>query len=132
MSMDKQGLIDECLKMEGSLLCFPFDATTAVIKTAEGKMFAYADFVSPEKIKKNCGADAPAEDGDIFITLKCLPELIEPLRQQYAAVIPGYYANKNHWNTVIINKDVPTEELRKMILTSFELVSPKKKTAKNS
>jgi len=108
--------------MPDSFVDYPFDATTAAIKNQKGKMFAFLDFVAPEKIKKNCGADAPVSDGDLFINLKCSPSLIEALRAQYRAVLPGYYSNKNHWNTIVIDKDVSTEELRKMIRLSFDLV----------
>ena len=109
--------------MPDSFLDFPFDETTAVIKNKNGKMFAFADHVNPEKIKKNCGADAPVSDGDLFISLKCEPALCEILRGQYKAVLPGYYCNKLHWNTIIIDKDVPLDELKKMIRLSFDLVS---------
>ena len=30
--------------------------------------------------------------------------------------------NKQHWNTVILNGTVPTEEIKKMIDTSYSLV----------
>lgn len=126
--MTKEELINECLKMPDAYLDFPFDATTAVIKIKpSGKMFAYMDFVNPEKIKKNCGMSAPVTDGDLFITLKCEPALCEVLRSKYKAVLPGYYANKIHWNTVIVDKDVPAEELLKMIQFSYDLIAPKKK-----
>lgn len=121
--MTKDELMEECLKMPDSFVDYPFDATTAVIKNVKGKMFAFLDFVNPEKIKKSCKADAPVSDGDLFLNLKCSPELIEFFRAKYKAVLPGYYSNKNHWNTIIVDKDVPAEELRKMIRLSFELVS---------
>jgi len=120
--MTKDELIQECLIMPGSFVDYPFDATTAVIKNQKGKMFAFLDFVDPEKIKKNCDADAPVEDGDLFLNLKCSPELIEVFRARYKAVLPGYYCNKSHWNTVVIDKDVPDGELRKMIRLSYDLV----------
>lgn len=125
--MTKDELIGECLKMPDSYLDYPFGPTTAVIKNAKGKMFAFLDFVDPEKIKKNCKADAPVSDGDLFVSLKCDPALIEALRAQYTAVLPGYYCNKNHWNTVVTDKDVSADELRKMIEMSFDLVSGRRK-----
>ena len=123
----KDDIIAECLKMEGSFVDYPFTPTTAVIKTAKGKMFAFTDLAPADKIKKNCGADAPVEDGDIFLNLKCSPDLIEIFRAQYKSVLPGYYSSKAHWNTIIVGKDVPHEELIKMIRLSFELVNGKKK-----
>ena len=124
--MTKDELIQECLKMPDSYIDYPFDPSTAVIKNAKGKMFAFLDYVDPVKIKKSCDPDAPVADGDLFLNLKCRPDLIEALRAQYRAVLPGYYSNRNHWNTVVIDKDVPYEELQKMIRMSFELVNGKK------
>ena len=123
--MTKDELIQECLKMPDSFVDYPFGPTTAVIKNNKGKMFAFLDYAEPEKIKKNCDENAPVEDGDIFINLKCGAELIEIFRAQYKAVLPGYYSSKNHWNTIIVDKDVPLEELKKMIRLSFDLVSKK-------
>jgi len=120
--MTKDELIAECLKMPDSYADYPFGPATAVIKNAKGKMFAFLDYADAAKIKKNCGEDAPVEGGDIFINLKCGQVLIEIFRAQYKAVLPGYYSNKNHWNTIITGKDVPLEELRKMIRLSFDLV----------
>jgi len=125
--MTKEELINECLKMPGSYLDYPFGPTTAVLKTAKGKMFAFLDYAKPQSIKKSCGADAPVSDGDIFINLKCERALIDIFRAQYKAVLPGYYdSSKIHWNTVIVDKDVPTNELIKMIQHSFEMVTKTK------
>jgi predicted DNA-binding protein (MmcQ/YjbR family) len=125
--MTKEELVQECLKMPESFADYPFGPTTAVIKNKAGKMFAFTDRVNPEKIKKNCDPEAPVQDGDIFLNLKCSPDLIEIFRAKYKAVLPGYYSNKNHWNTIIIGKDVPIEEIRKMIELSFDLTGGKKK-----
>lgn len=38
-------------------------------------------------------------------------------------IIPGYYANKKHWNSILLAKEeVSDEEIQKMILISYELV----------
>ena len=127
--MKKEQLIEECLKAGESFLDYPFDATCAVIKVQKnGKMFAFMDYANAEKLKKSCGADTPVEDGDLFINLKCTPELSEVMRKKYAAVVPGYYCNKAHmsWNTIIVGKDVPFDEIKKLIGLSYELVSSKK------
>ena len=50
--MTKDELIQECLKMPDSYIDYPFDPSTAVIKNAKGKMFAFLDYVDPVKIKK--------------------------------------------------------------------------------
>ena len=108
--MTKDQLIQECLKMPDCFLCYPFDATTAVIKNAKGKMIAFLDYAIAARIKKNCSPGAPVEDGDLIINLKCSPDLVEIFRSQYKAVLPGYYSGKNSWNTIIIGKDVFRKE----------------------
>jgi predicted DNA-binding protein (MmcQ/YjbR family) len=40
---------------------------------------------------------------------KCDPDMVEELREQYACVLPGYYMNKKHWNTVLVNGSVSLE-----------------------
>ena len=44
------------------------------------------------------------------------------MRDIFESVIPGYHMNKEHWNTVILNGEVPQEEIESMINTSYSLV----------
>ncbi|MBQ6886143.1 MAG: MmcQ/YjbR family DNA-binding protein [Lachnospiraceae bacterium] len=47
----------------------------------------------------------------------------EFLRKQYKDIIPGYYMNKQHWNTVYLDGKEVTEELIKdLIEKSYKLV----------
>lgn len=57
-----------------------------------------------------------------IITLKCDPLFGQTLREQYPDVIPGYYMNKEHWNSVYLDGDLPDDILRQMIDMSYELV----------
>jgi len=41
--------------------------------------------------------------------------LAEALREEHAAVIPGYHLNKKHWNTVILDGSLTEEVVREMI-----------------
>lgn len=68
---------------------------------------------------------AVCKDGDAkddLVTLKLIPEEGELLRAQYEDVIPGYYMNKIHWNSVQLNGNVPDEVVKKMADQSYELV----------
>lgn len=69
-------------------------------------------------------------DGNLCINIKVDPEWRDLWRNTYAAVLPGYHQNKEHWNTVILDGTVPTEELKRMIAESYDLVSSKKKKVK--
>ena len=56
------------------------------------------------------------------ITLKCDPVRALELRDQYAAVTPGYHMNKRHWNTVILDDTIEDDVLEQMISDSYDLV----------
>lgn len=64
---------------------------------------------------------------DAIITLKNLPEKNEELREWYQGiVIPGYYANKTHWNSIkLASPEVSDEEIKQMIAISYQLVYQK-------
>ena len=64
---------------------------------------------------------------DALITLKNLPEKNEELRELYQGiVIPGYYANKTHWNSIkLASPEVSDEEIQQMIAISYQLVYQK-------
>ena len=56
------------------------------------------------------------------MNLKCDPEWALELRARYAAVRPGYHANKRQWNTVELDVTVEDAALREMIEDSYQLV----------
>ena len=63
------------------------------------------------------------EDGrPVYITLKLEPSEGDFLRQQYPDIIPGYYMNKVHWNSVNPDGDVPDGLMREMLDKSYALV----------
>ncbi len=103
-----------CLAMPAVEETFPFDQQTLVFKVA-GKMFALADV-------------------DLFesINLKCDPEEAVLLREQYAAVQPGYHMSKKHWNTILMDGSISDPLIRAWIKNSYDLVvagMPKKHRA---
>lgn len=58
----------------------------------------------------------------VYITLKLDPEEGEFLRKQYEDIIPGYYMNKVHWNSVKADGIVPDGLLKEMLEKSYQLV----------
>lgn len=83
----------------------PFGPDVLVYKVA-GKMFA---LTVPE--------DYPPR-----INLKCDPERALELRDEYAAVLPGYHMNKRHWNTVVLDGSLPSSLVRELVQHSYDLV----------
>lgn len=65
-----------------------------------------------------------------YINLKLEPLEGEFYREQFSDVMPGYYSNKQHWNSIKPNGEVPDDLLREMLDKSYGLVLsglPKKK-----
>lgn len=62
------------------------------------------------------------EGKDTLITLKLEPSEGDFLRQQYEDIIPGYYMNKLHWNSIKTDGRVPDELLKDMLDQSYQLV----------
>ncbi|WP_315118184.1 MmcQ/YjbR family DNA-binding protein [uncultured Clostridium sp.] len=103
----RYGWLDEyCFSKKGAEKDFKveWDATRYLIR---GKMFAMQ---GGDKNKK------------AIITLKCKPMFGQLLREKYEHIIPGYYMNKEHWNSVYLEGDVPDDVLKQMIDMSYELV----------
>ncbi len=71
---------------------------------------------------KMFAVEAEDEKHGKFITLKCEPLKGQFLREQYEKIIPGYYMNKVHWNTIIRESDVPDDVIRQMVDESYHLV----------
>lgn len=62
------------------------------------------------------------ENKPYYITLKLEPSEGDFLRSQYPDIIPGYYMNKIHWNSVKPDGEVPDELLKDMLERSYKLV----------
>lgn len=60
-----------------------------------------------------------------IITLKCEPTRAEELRATYDDIVPGYYMNKTHWNSIYVGSNLTNELLEKLILHSYQLVFQK-------
>ena len=62
-------------------------------------------------------------EGQMRINIKVDPQWRDFWREAYAAVIPGYHQNKEHWNTIVLDGTIPDADVRKMIYESYELVT---------
>ncbi len=103
--MDIKTAVQYCLNKPHAEETYPFDETTLVFKVGS-KMFGLVYDHS----------------GDIGLNLKCDPASAIALREKYSGIIPGYHMNKQHWNTVIFNQDVPDDEIYKLMDYSYEIV----------
>ena len=63
------------------------------------------------------------KNGKEIITLKLEPMYGQILREQYHShIVPGYYMNKEHWNSIYVEGNVPDGVLRDMIDKSYALI----------
>ena len=60
--------------------------------------------------------------GKPIITLKLEPALGALMRQQYEHIVPGYYMNKEHWNSVYLEGNVPNDVIQTMLKESHRLI----------
>lgn len=63
-----------------------------------------------------------SDDKPYYITLKLEPEEGNFLRQQFEDILPGYYMNKQHWNSVKPDGKVPDDLLKDLLDKSYLLV----------
>lgn len=61
-------------------------------------------------------------DQPYYINLKLEPAEGAFLREQYEDIIPGYYSNKLHWNSVKPDGEVPDGLLKDLLDKSYQLV----------
>lgn len=102
--MDIEAYRDFCLSLKGVTEEFPFDNRTLVFKI-QNKIFALLDIETFEQIN-----------------LKCDPEKVIELREQFEGIIPGYHMNKKHWNSVKTASDVSDSLVKELTSHSYELV----------
>lgn len=103
----KYSWIDKyCLSKQGVTKDFKmeWEATRFLIQT---KMFVMIGY---NKEKKE------------IISLKLNPEYGLLLRSEYQDIKPGYYLNKDHWNSINMNGNVPDDLLKELIDQSYQLV----------
>ena len=94
-----------CISKPGATESFPFDESTLVFKVG-GKIFALLNIDSQPTT----------------VNLKCDPERAVQLREEHAAVVPGFHMNKRHWNTVTLGGSLRSSDLHDWIDHSYELV----------
>jgi len=61
------------------------------------------------------------------LNLKCPEELAHIITSEYSGIIPAYHMNKKLWITVMLDSDVPREEIFKLIRLSYDITAVKSK-----
>ena len=61
-------------------------------------------------------------DKTVYITLKLEPVEGEFYRKEYEDIIPGYYMNKVHWNSVKADGNVPDDVVKDLLDSAYLVV----------
>jgi predicted DNA-binding protein (MmcQ/YjbR family) len=106
MNLDQ--VIDHALAMPEAEETMPFGPDVLAIKV-RGKVFMLV----------------PLDSHPLRFNLKCDPERALELREEHAAIVPGYHMNKKHWNTLIMDGTLPPALVKDLIDHSYDLVRDK-------
>ena len=109
--MTRQELLDLCLTFPDTYEDAPFDDPNWTVVR--------------HRANRKCFAMLFEREGKLCINLKCEPMQAEFFRRVYVGVTPGYHMNKEHWNTVLPDSDVPTDTFYAMIQESYDRTRPK-------
>ncbi|MEA5081420.1 MAG: MmcQ/YjbR family DNA-binding protein [Dysgonamonadaceae bacterium] len=106
--MNVEELYEYCLSIKGAEDCMPFGEDTVVMKVC-GKVFILFGL----------------ETEPLMMMVKCSPENVVILREQYNCVQPAYHMNKTHWNSIYMTGEMSDEEIKHWIKHSVEEVVKK-------
>lgn len=109
--MNVEEIYEFVINKPNVIACFPFGKETLVFKV-NNKIFLLVAL----------------DETPLKINVKCNPENAIFLREKYPnTILPGYHMNKKHWNTVIINGEITTTNIKVFINDSYNLVNAKSK-----
>lgn len=103
--MKLQRIRDHLLAMPGSEETTPFGPEVLVYKVG-GKMFALLGW----------------QNLPVTVNLKCDPERAVLLREEHAAIAPGYHMNKQHWNTLTLDRTLDDALVFELVQHSYDLI----------
>jgi len=86
--------------------CFPFGEENLVLKT-QGKIFIILDLMALTSTM-----NYKANPEDIILQREAYPD----------SIFPGFHMNKKHWNTMHLNRHVPSATIQEIVHTSYSLV----------
>lgn len=110
---ERKEVIEFCLGLNGTYEDYPFhDFNWTVMRHKDNKKMFAAIY---------------EHKGNIWINVKCDPNLTYMRRNSFESVIPAYHMNKEHWNSIILDGSVPDDDIKAMISDSYDLTANKLK-----
>lgn len=115
---ERKEVIEFCLGFNGTYEDYPFhDFNWTVMRHKDNKKMFAAIY---------------EHNGDIWVNVKCDPNLTYMWRSSFESVVPAYHMNKEHWNSIILDGSVPDEDIKLMISDSYELTIKKSERRKRN
>lgn len=107
-AMSKEEIIKYCLTLQDTYKDCPFpeDFESVTMKHCKNKKW----FALIMEVK-----------GKLDLNIKTNPNYSDILRKAYDYIIPAYHMNKEHWNTVIVSRNVDVSLVQELIAQSYEL-----------
>ena len=104
---ERKEVIEFCLGFNGTYEDYPFhDFNWTVMRHKDNKKMFAAIY---------------EHKGNIWVNVKCDPNLTYMWRSSFESVVPAYHMNKEHWNSIILDGSVPEEDIKLMISDSYDL-----------
>ena len=111
--MTCEEFLEFCRNIPGASVDQPFDGD-------------FETYVARHTLSRKWFALVMVHEGRHIVNLKCDPQEADLLRKLFKGVVPAYHMNKTHWNTIILNSDLPDEEIKRMTMNSFALTDKRK------
>lgn len=111
--MTCEEFLEFCRNIPGASVDQPFDGD-------------FETYVARHTLSRKWFALVMLHEGRHIVNLKCDPQEADLLRKLFNGVVPAYHMNKTHWNTIILNSDLPDEEIKRMTMNSFALTDKRK------
>ncbi len=111
--MTCEEFLEFCRNIPGASVDQPFDGD-------------FETYVARHTLSRKWFALVMIHEGRHIVNLKCDPQEADLLRKLFNGVVPAYHMNKTYWNTIILNSDLPDEEIKRMTMNSFALTDKRK------
>lgn len=112
--MDPDVLRRICLSFPGAYEDYPFGPEFAVFKVAAG--------AAAGRNRSRLFALSSMNAQDLYVNLKCEPNLAVQLRAVHPEITGAWHMNKKHWNGIRLNGNLPDDMVRDMVEDSYDLV----------
>ncbi len=106
--MNIEELREYCLSLKGAAEDMPFGDEYLIFRVF-GKWFAAIQLTDPE----------------LKISVKCDPAKAVELRERYACVEAAWHFNKKYWNSIVLDRDMDDETVKRWIAHSVDEVVKK-------